>query len=464
MTKDIDPTDNHSQQQPEEIPPSNPLSIDSGRPTLRIAVSWLFILATVTLTQVQEFTAAKATPDIVRDLSLQFMGKYLVGTKQLLGNSQALLNSRFRSMRQELQKGQSTRRQLLIIPILAELSGKKTALAELNRLAAHPAGGRIDPDFALFLQLYRDGSSSLEPQQRLSIQRYGWLGQLALSQDKSSSDPARRAILHSALRTVVVMVVLSMGIVSILVAGLMVLALAIVLFAKGRLRGRLAMPDNPHASLLEAFAIYLTGFIALPAVVSRLFPNSRPEAISLAILAVVIAIFWPRFRGADWKNYRRALGWYAGSGFFREIAAGIVGYIAGFPLLMAAVAFVALVAQRAGKMPVHPIVYQIGRGPLYLLFWTVLACVWAPVVEETFFRGALFGYLRMKVQWAVSGLVVALLFAIIHPQGWVAIPVLATIGFNLSMIREWRGSIIASITAHALNNASALLMLILIVF
>jgi hypothetical protein len=141
----------------------------------------------------------------------------------------------------------------------------------------------------------------------------------------------------------------------------------------------------------------------------------------------------------------------------------MVGYIAGFPLLLMAVAFVAILSQRAGKMPAHPIVYQISRGPLYLLFWTVLACVWAPVVEETFFRGALFGYLRRHVQSAISGLVVALLFAIIHPQGWVAIPVLATIGFTLSMIREWRGSIVASMSAHALNNALALLILILMV-
>jgi membrane protease YdiL (CAAX protease family) len=90
-----------------------------------------------------------------------------------------------------------------------------------------------------------------------------------------------------------------------------------------------------------------------------------------------------------------------------------------------------------------------------------MACVWAPVVEETFFRGALFGYLRQHMPWAVSGVLAGLLFAIVHPQGLIAVPVLAAIGFNFSAIREWRGSIIASMSAHALNNGTIFLLLFL---
>jgi membrane protease YdiL (CAAX protease family) len=53
----------------------------------------------------------------------------------------------------------------------------------------------------------------------------------------------------------------------------------------------------------------------------------------------------------------------------------------------------------------------------------------------------------------ISGLISSLIFAAVHPQGWTAIPVLGAIGFVLASIREWRGTFIASATAHALNNA-----------
>ena len=55
-----------------------------------------------------------------------------------------------------------------------------------------------------------------------------------------------------------------------------------------------------------------------------------------------------------------------------------------------------------------------------------------------------------------------MIFAAIHPQGWAAIPVLGCIGFNLAMIRQWRGSLIAPIAAHALNNGAILTLLLMI--
>jgi membrane protease YdiL (CAAX protease family) len=467
MTNGMFSTDD--QPQPEEIPQPGDPSMNSEMPpplprrrsTLRVAVSCFFIIAAVVLTQISQFGIVKKPADSVRDISLQLMGKYFVGTKVLLGKNQ-LLDSRFESMQKELQK-KDTQKQLLLVPILAELSGKEAALAELKRLTTNPADGSVARDALLFMQLYRDGETSLAPQQRVSLQRYGWFSQLALSQVKVASDPARKAILQSSLYTVFVIVVFTLGIFAAIVAGLILLIVAIVLLAKGRLRSRLAMPENPGVSLLEAFAIYLAGFTALPVLFLWLFPGSRLGAITLAVLPVIVAAFWPRLRESDWKNCRMALGWHRGQGVFREIGAGILGYIAGLPLILAAGVFVGIISRNAGKTPVHPIIYEISRGPFYLLAWTLLACVWAPIVEEFFFRGALFGYFRRHFHWAISGIIVGLLFAIIHPQGWVGVPLLATIGFILSAIREWRGSIIASISAHALNNTTVVLFLILAV-
>jgi membrane protease YdiL (CAAX protease family) len=439
-----------------------PVSIGARarRSRLSAVVSWFFIIATILFSQMPQYKAVKATSsDSVQDLPLELTGKYIVGLKHLLGQQAAIKRS-FEQMTRALQKNQSVRKQLLIVPILAEISGKDAALIELERLTSNTSDVAVARDASLFLQLYRNGVASLGPQQRLSIQHYGWIGELALSQDKPASDPARSAILQSAFRTVVFLVIFMIGILIALAAGLVLLVIAIIFRAKGRLYSRLTMPENPEISLLEAFTIYLTGFMGLPALTIWLFPGFRLGAALMAIPAVIIAILWPRFRGSNWKNYRTALGWRRGQGFFYEIGAGILGYIAGLPLLLCAAAFSAMISRFTGNMPVHPLLYELGRSPLYLLIGALLACVWAPVVEETFFRGVLFGYFRHRVHWVVSGILTALLFAVVHPQGWIGVPLIAAIGFTLSAIREWRGSLIASMSAHALNNASALIFFI----
>jgi membrane protease YdiL (CAAX protease family) len=418
-------------------------------------------MATVALIQIPQLQTARVPQDYAQDLSLQLMGKYIIGIRYLLGRNPAFNNS-IETMKQPLQKYKDTQSRLLIVPITAELSGREAAIKELEQITPTPDDNNVKRDAPLFLQLYRDGESSLSPQQHQSIKDYGWLGQLALSQGEPDTSPERKAILHSALRTLFLLVLFSIGTLAALIAGIIVLTVAILLYAKGRLRRRLVMPENPEISLLQGFAIYLTGFGALPLLIHRLMPGSRLGALVPAILAVIVGALWPRFCGSNWKDYRAAIGWHRGRGVFREVGAGIAGYIAGLPLLFIATVFVAMLSRYAGKMPVHPMDYEINRGPLHMLFWTFMACVWAPIVEETFFRGVLFGYLRRRLPWALSGILVALVFAAIHPQGWIGIPVLAAIGFTLSAIREWRGSLIASMSAHALNNAFAVLVLIFI--
>jgi membrane protease YdiL (CAAX protease family) len=91
-----------------------------------------------------------------------------------------------------------------------------------------------------------------------------------------------------------------------------------------------------------------------------------------------------------------------------------------------------------------------------------LACVFAPVLEETMFRGALFHYLRGRWGWAASAVTVSFVFAVIHPQGWIAVPALGAIALALAALREWRGSIIASMVAHSFNNFLAVTFALLL--
>ena len=78
----------------------------------------------------------------------------------------------------------------------------------------------------------------------------------------------------------------------------------------------------------------------------------------------------------------------------------------------------------------------------------LLACVAAPVVEETMFRGLLYRQLRNSTRhWrtflsiAMSVFLNAFIFAVIHPQSLLAVPALMTLAAGFTIIREWRQSL-----------------------
>ena len=212
--------------------------------------------------------------------------------------------------------------------------------------------------------------------------------------------------------------------------------------------------DAPRIAYLEGFAIYLLGFILLSLAVARWSTGSLGAAWwCFAIVPVALLSIACR-PGAVWSDVRAAIGWHRGRGFAREIGAGLFGYVAGMPVLAATFIVTGALASVWG-MPTHPIFEHTGFRSHALTLY-LLACVGAPLVEETMFRGVLFHYLRRGHGRFASALLSALLFAAIHPQGIVALPVLTGMALVFAGIREWRGSLIASMSAHALNNGVVL--------
>jgi membrane protease YdiL (CAAX protease family) len=381
--------------------------------------------------------------------------------RNILGKTPAM-DLGIAQLRKSLAESANPRKHLFVIPVLVELDRREEALKELNRLATKPENGNVAQDASLYLKLYDFGSASLAPEQQRKIEKYGWSGKLALCQDKSDSDPLRRNVLWTASKTVVVVVLFSVGIIAILATGFCLLICAIILRKHGKLRAEFSLPQCSAAPYLESFAIYISGMVAVPQMVRWLFPDYPIAASLVAVLMVGLAFCWLFMRGHKWHEIRSSLGLHKGAGLWREVGAGILGFLAGLPLLALAMIPVYVISRYSGKLPAHPLVNEIGRSPIILAIILALGCIWAPVVEEVFFRGMFYGYLRRSRQWVLAGISTAFLFAIIHPQGWMAVPVLGTIGFILSAIREWRGSLIASMTAHAVNNAAALLLAALI--
>jgi len=107
----------------------------------------------------------------------------------------------------------------------------------------------------------------------------------------------------------------------------------------------------------------------------------------------------------------------------------------------------------------HPIVGAILQGGILTkLLCLLLASGFAPFIEETLFRGALHRYLRGRLGFMVAALIGGLIFASLHPQGWIAIPALTGMGVGFALIREWRDSLIAPMVAHAINNGMIVIL------
>lgn len=101
------------------------------------------------------------------------------------------------------------------------------------------------------------------------------------------------------------------------------------------------------------------------------------------------------------------------------------------------------------------------RDAISLILSFVMIVILAPLIEELFFRGWLFGSLRARFSAVAAILVTAVAFAIVHMDttGLYPIAVLAP-GLVLSVIRERTGSVKPAVLAHALYNGVGWLLLL----
>jgi membrane protease YdiL (CAAX protease family) len=100
--------------------------------------------------------------------------------------------------------------------------------------------------------------------------------------------------------------------------------------------------------------------------------------------------------------------------------------------------------------------FQPPAGNSWDMVWLDLlsAVLWAPILEEVIFRGALFSYLRPRLRFWGTALVTAGIFGLVHPYTTAGLLQVATLGLILAALREWRGSLIAPMTCHFLHNAT----------
>ena len=297
--------------------------------------------------------------------------------------------------------------------------------------------------------------------------RLGMFGRIAAG----FSDPAiRKEIESSAMTGAITMVVVGLVF---LVAGITGFTLLIVMLVRSIKGSVVSMVPRVgrHGIYIETFAIWLIFFFLLQLILGQIeFPSSLPALpmfmAGLMFFLSLGALAWPVVRGKTWKELRSDIGLNWGRGPVREIFCGVLSWSMALPLmaggLLLTMFLMVLTTVMTGEMPQpsHPVQQQaLGAGgwELFALFFT--ATVAAPVVEEILFRGVFYTHLRnasWKAPFWLSFLfslgVSSFIFAAIHPQGLVFIPPLGGLAAGFCIAREWRGSLIPAIIAHALNN------------
>lgn len=295
----------------------------------------------------------------------------------------------------------------------------------------------------------------------------GWFAELARGPGLADP-PGERSIRTRSLVVLGVMGLLVMLVGCAFLGGVILLILHLRRIQTGESSNAFVASPILTGVLLECFALYL-GIMTFSALAAAWLGGWL--GIAGYGLAVIVPLLWPRWRGVTWRDFRFSVGLHRGRGVWREIGAGCVGYLGVLAIASIGIGLtvlLTLVAELIQSGPaadsggagsgsvgpeVHPVVGWIYEGNL----WVRLACLalaagFAPVFEEIFFRGALQRYFRGIFRFLPSALLTGLIFAALHPQGFFAIPALAGIGMGFSLLREWRDSLIAPMTAHAINN------------
>jgi uncharacterized protein len=182
-------------------------------------------------------------------------------------------------------------------------------------------------------------------------------------------------------------------------------------------------PDS-DAAAIAAQAFFAAGLIAVPFLVCRI------EGVAPAARRLGLRPFKP-LAGIGWM--------FAAYGLF--------------------IAFAGLYSLVVDTQSEQQVLQDIGaeKDTLVLVAQGILVIGLAPISEELFFRGFLFGGLRAKLSFWPAALISGLFFGSIHLLGgsWEIIVPLAAFGVLLAWLYERTGSLGPPILMHALQNAIA---------
>lgn len=363
--------------------------------------------------------------------------------------------------------------------VAGEIAGDAEAERRLNELLE-----RLDPDHPLagdaraILPIYAGGGEALPEDIAAGLRaRHGFFGEVALAHHLPREHPDRAALVSGGVALITVVLGAAALACLALLAGLVLFVVAVVLAARGKLRSALVLPEAGGSVFLEVYTLFVLGFLALKGagmMLASAFPG-EPWLGAATILmqwSLLAVVLWPLLRGMNARRWAGTIGLHSGRGVLREAAMGVLGYLAGLPVYLAGMALTLLAFLLAtlirglghpGQPPMpSETIFEIigGAPPLELVLFFSLAVVWAPLCEELVFRGALYRHIRTRWSVPLAAVASATLFGFMHGYGPLFVFPLIALGTVFAIMREWRGSLIAPMTAHFLHNATITVLLL----
>ncbi len=202
------------------------------------------------------------------------------------------------------------------------------------------------------------------------------------------------------------------------------------------------------------FAVLLGGAAALLAQGEDLGHDPRALGLLLGgmaateLLMLGSAVWWSV---GKYRLQASALGWHRSwRGGFWAIAASLLGAY----LVLGAYAGLASLLGLRWALPQQQLPEAVFHDPVLAAAAGFTALVLAPVAEETFFRGFLFGYLPERRGLMTAAVVSGLAFGLAHAQLPLLLPATA-IGIVFAAAYAYSGSIVPTVLAHSVINAIA---------
>jgi membrane protease YdiL (CAAX protease family) len=407
--------------------------------------------------------ALQASASVSQNPVFDMMARYSYGFRMLMSQSGQWNPKLAESMETSLGLIMKTPADRFRIEILRGMLHDRWPSEEaLN--AVKEEAPQLERDCAVLRELENKGRNVSKEDWQWFSERHGWMARLARVQALPHDDPEWKALSSEGAQVVAV---LGLGVMLLMLAflvGLILFVLTILRWRQGRLPVVINRPSAGWGgSLVEGFALYVCAWTVLPAFLRWIFPSLPHWSFYVTgAIFVAIAMFWPRWRGVPHAAWKSTLGLNTGKGIRREMAAGVLGWMAMLPVLAACMFLAQIIARHTNEDMQHPILQQFARPGWAQLGAVMLASLWAPLVEETMFRGLLFPGLSAFARWVMGAFSGAFIFAVVHPQGWAAVPAIMTIALMASTLRLTRGSLIAPMTAHALNNGLIVTLLVLV--
>lgn len=350
---------------------------------------------------------------------------------------------------------------LRVALVAGEIEGKEAALMRLKRLGDEATpNGALANELHWIRQIYEKGPDTIpEDVRQILVKRHGWFAELALAFKKPDNDPGRWKVLSGGRR------LLDLYHNYFVFAGLSLLAgviCIVVFFSRGAgFESRFDDQAVGGPVYLESFSVFLAGFVILLCASAMLAWTLGPISPAALILGEVLlyglalTTLWPWMRGIPLGDVAHDLGLHTGEGVLKEMGCGLVGFVLNSPLqvLLGIVWGIVVGSEDEASSSGFPLFDTPGSWTLVVL-GVISAVIWAPVVEEIVFRGALYRAVNHKLPWYAAVLITALAFGLVHPYSPEGLAHVALSGIVFALLREWRGSLIAPITAHALHNGT----------